>query len=51
MKILFALDDGETMTDFRIAEAVVNLCEEGWGLDAKIIAKMILLEKESEDTE
>lgn len=45
MKIYFTLDEGETITDFRVAEAVVNLCEEGFGLDAKIVAQMILLEK------
>lgn len=51
MKIYFNADEGETITDFRVAEAVVNLCKEGWGLDAEVVAKMILLEKESEDTE
>lgn len=48
MKILFNLEVGEEMTNFRIAEAVVNLCEEGWNdcgdVNAEVIARMILLQ-------
>lgn len=49
MKIYFNIEHGdERMTNFRVAEAVINLCNEGWELSAETIAKMILLQVESE---
>lgn len=44
MKIFFRLETDEKITNFRVAEAVVNLCNEGYELDAEAIAKMILLQ-------
>ena len=49
MKIMFHMDEfpdntGEIPTNFRVAEAVINLCFYDDRLDAKTIAKMILLQ-------
>lgn len=48
MRITYNLDDGnEKMTNFKIAEAIIELCDEDFnntGLDAEVVAKMILLE-------
>lgn len=44
MKIYFTCDEGERMTNFRVAEAIVNLCNESWNIDAETIAEMILSE-------
>lgn len=45
MRIHFNFEhEDEKMTNFRVAEAVINLCKEGWELDAETIAKMILLQ-------
>jgi hypothetical protein len=48
MRITYHLDAGnEKMTNFKIAEAIIELCDEGFnntGLDAEVVAKMILLE-------
>lgn len=43
MKILFECDADEEITNFRVAEAVCDLCLGQWNLDAEAIAKMILL--------
>ena len=48
MNIYFKCDEGENMTNFRVAEAVINLCNEGWELSAEAVAKMILLQVEVE---
>ena len=50
MNIVFNLEHGnEKMTNFCIAEAVINLCDDTHescdGLNAEIVAKMILLQK------
>ena len=37
----------ETLTNFRIAEAIINICDEDYndeGLNAEVVAKMILLQ-------
>ena len=45
MIIHFKLEhEEEKISNFRIAEAVINLCDEGHGLNAETIAKMILLQ-------
>ena len=48
MRIMYNLEDGnEKMTNFKIAEAIIELCDDdfhGIGLDAEKVAKMILLE-------
>lgn len=36
----------EKVSNFCVAEAVFNLCQEGWGLNAETIAKMIFLQVE-----
>lgn len=48
MNIYFTADEGETITNFRIAEAVINLCNEDWKIDALTVAKMILLQIEAD---
>lgn len=48
MKIYFTADENETITNFRIAEAVINLCNEGYDLNSEAVAKMILLENEAQ---
>jgi hypothetical protein len=48
MKIYFECDEDERMTNFRVAEAVINLCNKSWELDAEAVAKMILLQVEAE---
>lgn len=48
MNIYFKCDKGETITNFRVAEAVINLCNEGWELSAETVAKMILLQIDAE---
>jgi hypothetical protein len=50
MYVTFNLEHGnEKMTNFRIAEAVINLCDDTHEscecLNAEIVAKMILLQK------
>ena len=47
MKIYFTADKDETITNFRVAEAVINLCNEEFALDSEAVAKMILLENEA----
>ena len=44
MKIYFNLDPDENITNFRVAEAVVDLCKGNWNLNAEAIAKMILVQ-------
>lgn len=44
MKILFECDADEKITNFRVAEAVFDLCNNNRYLDADAIAKMILLQ-------
>ena len=45
MKIYFTAEhEDEVITNFRVAEAVVNLCGEDFCLDSEAIAKMILLQ-------
>lgn len=49
MKIAYHLDDGnDKITNFKVAEAVVDLCNDSHKscntLDAEIVAKMILLQ-------
>ena len=44
MKIYFNLEENETSNNFRVAEAVFNLCDKCWELDAEAVAKMILLQ-------
>ena len=45
MKIYFVLDVDEKMTNFRVAESVVNLCNENnRELSAETVAKMMLLQ-------
>ncbi len=49
MNIEFHLENGnEKMTNFRIAEAIINLCNDTHPtcneLDAEVVAKMILLQ-------
>ena len=48
MNIYFKCDEDESMTNFRVAEAVINLCDPHLELNAETIAKMILLQVESE---
>lgn len=39
--------ESETLTNFRIAEAIINLCDEDYnktGLNAEVVAKMILIQ-------
>lgn len=48
MKIYFTVEhEDEPITNFRVAEAVVNLCNEGFDLDSDAVAKMILLQNEA----
>lgn len=58
MKITYNLEiqpngTSEKLTNFRIAEAIINLCDDEHNtwmeLDAEIVAKMILLQKEKND--
>ena len=44
MQIYYHLDEEEKITNFRVAESVVNLCATEFELDAEAIAKMILLQ-------
>ena len=44
MKIYFNAETDEVITNFRVAEAVVNLCNERFELDTEAVAKMILLQ-------
>ena len=49
MRIAYNLDDGnDKMTNFKIAEAIIDLCNDEHEtcreLDAEIVAKMILLQ-------
>ena len=45
MRIIYGKD--EKPSNFCVAEAIVNLCNEGWGIDAEAIAKMILVQVEA----
>lgn len=47
MQIYYNLDEEEKITNFRVAESVVNLCTTEYELDAEAIAKMILLQVDS----
>ena len=50
MKITFHLDNGnEKVTNFCVAEAVVNLCDDTHNLElnAEVVAKMMLLQVDS----
>jgi hypothetical protein len=52
MTISFNLDRDENINNFRVAEAVVDLCEGDLDLNAEAIAKMILVQvnvKKSEE--
>lgn len=49
MRIAYHLDDGnDKITNFKIAEAIIELCNDGHGscreLNAETVAKMILLQ-------
>lgn len=44
MKIYFNAETDEVITNFRVAEAVVDLCSNRFELDAEVVAKMILLQ-------
>lgn len=44
MKIYFNAETDEVITNFRVAEAVVDLCSNRFELDAEAVAKMILLQ-------
>lgn len=49
MRITYHLDDGnDKITNFKIAEAIIDLCNDGCEtcreLDAETVAKMILLQ-------
>ena len=44
MQIYYHLHEEEKITNFRVAESVVNLCTTECELDAEAIAKMILLQ-------
>ena len=44
MKIYFNAEPDEVITNFRVGEAVVDLCDQRFELDAEAIAKMILLQ-------
>jgi hypothetical protein len=46
MKIYFNVETGEVITNFRVAEAVIDLCSNRFELDAETVAKMILLQVE-----
>ena len=47
MKIFFKAETDEKITNFRVAEAVINLCKEDFDLDSDAVAKMILLQNEA----
>ena len=54
MNIGFIVQEGERVNNFALAEAIYAECIKYSGLDAKTVAKMILLQvqvDESEDTE
>lgn len=44
MKIYFSCETDEKITNFRVAEAVFDLCTTNLDLDAEAVAKMILLQ-------
>lgn len=48
MNICFKCDEGENMTNFRVAEAIINLCDPHCELSAETIAQMVLLQVEAE---
>lgn len=48
MNIYFKCDEGENITNFRVAEAIINLCDPNWELSAETIAQMVLLQVEAE---
>ena len=48
MKIYFNAETDEVITNFRLAEAVVNLCNGCFEIDAETVAKMILLQVDTE---
>jgi hypothetical protein len=52
MRIIYHLDDGnDKITNFKVAEAIVDLCNDEHEscneLDAEIVAKMILLQTDT----
>lgn len=52
MKITYHFDDGNNkITNFRLAEAIIDLCNDGHEtcreLDAETVAKMILLQTDA----
>ena len=53
MKIMFHLEHGqEKISNFNLAEALVNLCDEDYNhdsLNAEVVAKMILLQIEARE--
>ena len=52
MKIGFILEhDGDKVTNLSFANAIVEECNQVEALNPKVIAKAILLQVESEDTE
>ena len=46
MNIYFKCDANEKITNFRVAESVINLCNEDWELNAETVANMMLLQIE-----
>ena len=49
MNVYFKCDANEKITNFRVAESVINLCNnEDWELNAETVANMILLQIESD---
>ena len=52
MKIYFNLEHaGDKLTNFRIAEEIVNICNERYELNAEAIAKMILIQIDAKKSE
>ena len=47
MKANYTLESEERLTNFKIAEAVVEVCETNFELDAEAVAKMILAQAEA----
>lgn len=49
MKVNCILEPEERLTNFKIAEAVTEVCETNFELDAEAVAKMILAQAESNE--
>ena len=50
MRIMFNLDEDDNCklpTNFRVAEAIINLCNHDDRIDAEAVAKMILVQVET----